>query len=66
MNCQILFSEGKKKKDLRFKIFSFKSSAENLTKHAEVLSLKTPRKPAFENVVCLCCLLNILFKPIFA
>ena len=25
-----------------------------------VLTLKTPRKPSSENVVCLCCLLNIL------
>ena len=24
------------------------------------LTLKTPRKPASENVVCLCCLLNVL------
>ena len=54
MNCQILFSEEKKID------FSFKSSPENLTKHAEVLTLKTSRKPASENVVCLCCLLNIL------
>ena len=60
MNCQILFSEKKKKQDLNLKIFSFTSSTENLTKHAEVLTLKTPRKPASENVVCLCCLLNIL------
>ena len=60
MKCQILFSEEKKKKDLSLKIFSFKSSAENLTKHEEALTLKTPWKPASENVVCLCCLLNIL------
>ena len=35
----------------------------------EALSLKTPRKPASENVVCLCRLLTILanfIKPIFA
>ena len=25
-----------------------------------ILNLKMPRKPASENVVCLCCLLNIL------
>ena len=25
-----------------------------------ILTLKVPRKPASENVVCLCCLLNIL------
>ena len=34
----------------------------------KVLTLKTPRKPTSENVVCLCRLLNILanfFKPIF-
>ena len=34
-----------------------------------ILTLKTPRKPASENVVCLCRLLNIfwkLFKSIFA
>ena len=30
------------------------------THHAKHLTLKTPRKPASENVVCLCRLLNIL------
>ena len=30
-----------------------------LCKLAFTLTLKTPRKPAPENVVCLCCLLNI-------
>ena len=25
-----------------------------------LLTLKTPRKPASENIVCLCCLLNVL------
>ena len=37
--------------------------------HNICLTLKTPRKPASENVICLCRLLNILaklFKPIFA
>ena len=35
-------------------------SAENFTWHTKHLTLKTPRKPASENVVCLCHLLNIL------
>ena len=29
-------------------------------KYLDILTLKTPRKPASENVVCLCCLLNSL------
>ena len=30
------------------------------TQQKKELTLKTPRKPASENVICLCCLLNIL------
>ena len=29
-------------------------------KYSDTLTLKTPRKTASENVICLCCLLNIL------
>ena len=51
MKCQILFS-GKNKKN----IINL-SSAENAQR---VVKVKVPRKPASENVVCLCRLLNIL------
>ena len=36
------------------------NSHKNSTANDLLLALKTPRKPAFENVVCLCRLLDIL------
>ena len=38
---------------------SFTSVHESSTYCIQTLTLKMPRKPASENVVCLCCLLNI-------
>ena len=37
-----------------------KDTETRIQKHMHILTLKAPRKPASENVVCLCCLLNIL------
>ena len=51
MKCQILFSGKNKKNNIIL------SSAENAQR---VVKVKMPRKPASENVVCLCRLLNIL------
>ena len=55
MKCLDLFSLKNKKKKLKKKL----SSAVVVT-GALILILKTPRKTASENVVCLCRLLNIL------
>ena len=45
---------------------SARNAINELMSDIKILTLKTPRKLASENVVCLCRLLNILFRPVFA